>query len=74
MQNLVFKSNINCNNCLAKVQPLLNNEKGIDSWDVDLKSDDRILKVQTNSLNPEDIKKIVLKAGFIVEFIEARDE
>jgi len=67
MKTLKFKTNINCGNCLSKVAPKLNEESRIDSWSVDLQSEDRILTVQTETLNEEDIFKTVLKAGFIAK-------
>lgn len=65
MKTLTFKTNIQCTNCLAKVTPKLNEQTGIESWNVDLEHPDRTLTVETESLEPEDIKKAVLKAGFI---------
>ncbi len=65
MKTLKFKTNINCGNCLAKVTPKLNEQSDIESWEVDLQDPDRTLTVTTENLEPEDIKKAVLKAGFI---------
>ena len=65
MKTLKFKTNINCGNCLAKVTPKLNEQSGIESWSVDLQDPDRTLTVETTDLDPEVIKKAVLKAGFI---------
>lgn len=65
MKTLSFNTNINCGNCLAKVSPKLNELTGIDSWNVDLADPDRTLIVNTENLEPADIKKAVLKAGFI---------
>lgn len=65
MKTLKFNTNINCTNCLAKVTQKLNEQSGIESWSVDLEDPDRTLTVQTNELEPGDIKKAVLKAGFI---------
>lgn len=65
MKTLSFNTNINCGNCLAKVSPKLNELTGIDSWNVDLTDPDRTLIVNTENLEPADIKKAVLKAGFI---------
>jgi copper chaperone CopZ len=67
MKTLKFKTNINCGNCLSKVAPKLNEESRIDSWSVDLESEDRILTVQTETLNEDDVFKTVLKAGFIAK-------
>jgi copper chaperone len=65
MKTLKFKTNIQCANCLAKVTPKLNEQAGIESWNVDLNDPDRTLTVKTENLQPEDIKKTVLRAGFI---------
>ncbi len=65
MKTLKFKTNINCGNCLAKVAPKLNEQTDIQSWDVDLQDPERTLTVTTENLEPEDIKKAVLKAGFL---------
>jgi copper chaperone len=65
MKKLQFKTNIQCGNCLSKVSPKLNEQSGIQSWQVDLQDPDRTLTVDTDVLNAEDIQKAVLKAGFI---------
>ena len=65
MKTLKFKTNIQCSNCLSKVTPKLNEQSGIHSWTVDLSDPDRTLTVATENLETEDIKKAVLKAGFI---------
>ena len=65
MKTLSFKTNINCENCLAKVTPKLNELTGIESWKVDLTDPDRTLLVNTENLEPAEIRKAVLKAGFI---------
>lgn len=65
MKTLTFKTNINCGNCLAKVTPILNAESNIESWKVDLEDPERTLTVETETLSPEDVKKMVLKSGFI---------
>ena len=65
MKKLLFKTNIQCGNCLSKVSPKLNEQTEIHTWQVDLQNPDRTLTVETDVLNPEDIQKAVLKAGFI---------
>jgi len=62
-----FKTNINCGNCLAKVTPILNAEPRIKSWEVDLKSDDRLLTVESEDMSAEDVFKTVIKAGFVAK-------
>jgi copper chaperone len=67
MKSLKFKTNIQCSNCLAKVTPKLNEQSDIESWNVDLQDPERTLTVNTENLEPEAIKKAVLKAGFIAD-------
>jgi copper chaperone len=71
MKKLKFKSNINCTSCLSKVQPALDKEDKIKSWEVDLESDDRILTIKTEEMSAEDVKKAIAKVGFVAEEIMA---
>ncbi|WP_045113323.1 heavy-metal-associated domain-containing protein [Microscilla marina] len=47
MNTLKFKTNIQCNGCLTKVTPHLNQLEAIKDWEVDLKSLNRVLTVRT---------------------------
>jgi copper chaperone len=67
MENLKFKTNINCTGCLSKVSPQLNNEKGIKEWDVNLDNPEKILTVKSNSASEEAIINAVKKVGFKIE-------
>lgn len=70
MNTLKFKSNINCTGCLSKVTPVMNDEKAIQQWDVNLEHDDRTLTVETNDLSAEEVQKTVSKVGFKAQLIE----
>ena len=70
MNELKFKTNINCTGCLSKVTPVLEAESGIDNWEVDLKSEDRILTVATTNLTAKQVKTIVEKVGFTADSIK----
>jgi Cu2+-exporting ATPase len=69
MKTLVFKTNINCNGCIAGVTPTLNNLEGVEKWDVDLTSNDRILKIETNTLDEKTVESAIEKAGFKAEAV-----
>lgn len=66
MKTYNFKTNINCNGCIAGVTPFLNKVEGI-SWKVDIENPDKILTVETDSAPEEEIVKAVKKAGFEIE-------
>lgn len=63
----VFRTNIMCNGCIAKVTPVLDNAEGIASWKVDLESPDRLLTVVSDGITQEQLLSIVRAAGFTIE-------
>ena len=67
MKQYQFKTNINCSGCVARVTPALEQNTQIKNWKVDTNSPYKILTVETESLNEEAIKEIVLGAGFKAE-------
>jgi copper chaperone CopZ len=67
MKTYTFKTNINCGGCIAKVSPHLNAVEGI-KWEVDINVPEKILTVETENLEKDEIIKVVSNAGFkIVE-------
>ncbi len=67
MKTLKFKTNIKCTSCVAKVTPFLNDENGIEKWDVDISNPEKILTVETDSTNSDKIIEAIEKAGFKAE-------
>lgn len=67
MKQYQFKTNINCSGCVAKVTPVLEQNEEIKDWKVDTDNPNKILTVETESLNEEQVKAIVQKAGFKAE-------
>ncbi len=70
MNTLKFKTNINCNNCLAKVTPVMNKLEGINQWHVDLASPQKTLTVESDQLNAEAILNALSSVGFIGEALD----
>jgi cation transport ATPase len=66
MQTLQFKTNINCQNCVAKVTPYLNEQEGVTNWQVDTQNPDKILTISGENLVAEEIIGTIQKAGFKV--------
>lgn len=69
MKTLKFKTTINCGGCLSKVTPLLNNEKTIEKWEVDINNPDKILSVETSEDTPDKIIDLIKKAGYKIELL-----
>lgn len=66
MKTLQFKTNIKCSGCIAKASPALNEEEGVEKWEVNIYTPDKILTVETD-LTEEQIIETVNKAGFNAE-------
>jgi copper chaperone len=69
MKTITLKTNINCGSCVAKVTPTLNDKLGPDNWAVDTQHPKKILTVQAESLDEQDIIKAVADAGYKAEHI-----
>lgn len=65
MKEHKFHTDIKCSNCEAKVSKVLSAEPGIVSYDLDLESKSRTLKVKAiDAIREEDIISMVKVAGF----------
>lgn len=64
METLQFKTNINCEGCIAKVTPFLNQVEEIEDWRVDTANPDKILTINGEELSSELILETIEKAGF----------
>ncbi|WP_460922444.1 heavy-metal-associated domain-containing protein [Pontibacter brevis] len=69
METYKFKTTINCGGCVKAVTPHLNKLKGVEEWKVDTDNPDKVLEVKTDSLDANQIKSTVEKAGFKAEQI-----
>lgn len=68
MGTLKFKSNIKCAACVAKVTPALDGTEGVEKWEVDLSSPDRILTVQSSLSGPK-VREALEKVGYSAELL-----
>ncbi|TGE14749.1 heavy-metal-associated domain-containing protein [Hymenobacter elongatus] len=71
MPTLLFKTSINCANCLRAVTPFLDAEASIQKWQVDTTDPAKILTVEGENPIPELIMKAVAQAGFDIEPLAA---
>lgn len=69
METLKFKTNINCGSCVASVTPFLNEQEGIEKWEVNTANPDKILTVACD-ITPQEVMDKVKKAGFRIEQVE----
>ncbi len=67
MKILKFKTNINCGSCVRAVTPHLNKLEGVSGWEVDTENPDKILKVESETMDAPAIRNAIEKAGFKAE-------
>ncbi|MBK9488839.1 MAG: heavy-metal-associated domain-containing protein [Haliscomenobacter sp.] len=70
MEELKFKTNINCMGCIAKFTPYIQDQEGVESWEVDTTHPDKILTVK-GDISPEEVEALVKEAGFVVREVIA---
>ena len=71
MKTLKFKTNLKCAGCMYAIKPYMDGIEGIKSWDVDLESKDKIVKVEADTSSIGDLQKAIEKgiseAGYKAE-------
>jgi len=70
METLKFKTNINCGGCVSKVTPFLNQQKGVESWEVDTANPDKILTIESDGTTEEDVRATLQNVGFKAETVD----
>jgi len=70
MNQIQFKTNINCGSCIKSVTPFLNALDEIDTWQVDTAVAEKILTVETELSQIEIEQKVITavsSAGFTIQ-------
>lgn len=70
MKTLKFKTNINCGNCVRTVTPHLNGLMDVESWSVDTDNPEKILSVESETGDQNEVVEAVTQAGFTIEPID----
>lgn len=68
-QILTFKTDLNCQNCVAKVKPFLDKVNGIDNWSVDTDNPNKLLTVESSGATVDQVIDAVESVGFDIEKI-----
>lgn len=66
MNTTTYQTNLNCQNCLAKVRPILDAEPRIHQWSVDTSVPSKALTITSDGLSSQTVKNLVESAGFRV--------
>lgn len=65
-----FKSNINCQNCVAKVKNTLDTLVGAEAWNVDTENASKILEISNPEASPAEVVNKLKRIGFTAELID----
>lgn len=69
MKVLKFRTSIDSQEALSQVAPYLGEEPSINKWSIDTSSEENILSVSGQDINPQTVESAVEKAGFKAEVI-----
>ncbi|WP_181308287.1 copper chaperone [Rufibacter sp. XAAS-G3-1] len=69
MELLKFKTNIGQEDEIGKVAPYLDRVAEVSKWKVDTETEDNILSVSGDNLDPQKVKNAVGEAGFSAELL-----
>ncbi len=68
-KTLTYKTNIKCNGCIATVTPFFAKNESIKKWHVNLENDDRILTIEMENGDVNEIESLIKEAGYEAESI-----
>lgn len=66
-----FRTNLNCNGCISKVKADLDNAEGVDKWNVDINTSDKILTVKSKGITTDEVAAIVKSKGFKADLVDS---
>lgn len=64
---LTYKTNIKCNGCIATVTPFIEKNESIKKWSVDLENPDRVLTIELEGGEENEVKDLINEAGYEAE-------
>src|SRR5262245_27001791 len=60
----LFKTNLRCGACVAKIAPIFDADPAIKHWSADIDSHDKVLTVEGESVEPRHIADLLAQAGY----------
>lgn len=61
---LILSTNVYTKKDLRRLSPVLDNDKRINDWNVDMDDIDRVLRITTGQMTSEDVISLLTEAGF----------
>ena len=69
MEILKFKTDIKAEADVAKIKPLLDKDSAISNWHLDTNSEENILSISGENVNPQHIENLLKEVGFTSKII-----
>ncbi len=69
MKKIYLKTDLSCQHCVNKVEPVLNHEAGIVDYSIDLKHPDRLVTITSEGADVNSIITQFNKAGYKAEIV-----
>ncbi|MEM1408259.1 MAG: DUF4396 domain-containing protein [Bacteroidota bacterium] len=66
MKTLTLKTDLHCQGCVSKVSPILEKNKDIKEWSVDLEPEVKTLTVQGDNVTAGTVNRLLQQAGYSV--------
>lgn len=69
MEQIVLKTNLSCDHCVMKVEPVLKGTKGIADYSINLQHPDKLVTISSEGADIDAIVAEFKKAGYIAQKI-----
>jgi len=67
METLILKTDLHCESCIQKVEPILKSDNSIKYFEFDLNHPNKLIKIEANHLNLNSILTQIENAGYTAE-------
>ena len=64
MKTLQFTTTLKCSGCVEKIKPDFDTSNDIESWELDLQTNPKVLTVKGENITEEKIKDLLEKSGY----------
>lgn len=69
MKTLQFTTTLKCSGCVDRIKSDFDNDKNIESWDVHLQTNPKILTVKGENITAEEVENLLAQSGYKGELI-----
>jgi len=70
METIILKTDLHCENCINKVEPLLKENTFIKDFSFNLYHPDKLITINSENLNLKTVKSLFSKAGYTAELFK----